>query len=182
MAARETGFGAVESYMHQGKLLALDLLVRVLTNPMHDWSHMRPEFAGEGSGCGGAGGGGWFVMRGQQAVGVKSHAEGGKEMGREAAVALFKSREMSLVVEQQGVRTALGELLVARLQHPPPARPPRPRPQPSCATRCASCCCATARRPTTRRSQRRCACSRQSCRRRCVEGRFSAAAQWLGGS
>lgn len=33
--------------MHQGKLLALDLLVRVLTNPMHDWSHMRPEFAGE---------------------------------------------------------------------------------------------------------------------------------------
>ena len=47
MAARETGFGAVESYMHQGKLLALDLLVRVLTNPMHDWGHMRPEFAGE---------------------------------------------------------------------------------------------------------------------------------------
>ena len=46
MAARETGFGAVEGYMHQGKLLALDLLVRVLTNPMHDWAHMRPEFAG----------------------------------------------------------------------------------------------------------------------------------------
>lgn len=46
MAARETGFGAVEGYMHQGKLLALDLLVRVLTNPMHDWTHMRPEFAG----------------------------------------------------------------------------------------------------------------------------------------
>jgi hypothetical protein len=46
MAARDTGFGAVEGYMHQGKLLALDLLVRVLTNPMHDWTHMRPEFAG----------------------------------------------------------------------------------------------------------------------------------------
>ena len=29
MAARETGFGAVEAYMHQGKLLALDLIVRV---------------------------------------------------------------------------------------------------------------------------------------------------------
>ncbi|KAL4853786.1 Brefeldin A-inhibited guanine nucleotide-exchange protein 3 [Chlorella vulgaris] len=47
MASRETGFGAVESYLHQGKLLALDLLVRVLTNPTHDWSHMRPEFAAE---------------------------------------------------------------------------------------------------------------------------------------
>ena len=34
--------------MQQGKLLALDLLVRVLTNPMHDWGHaMRPEFAAE---------------------------------------------------------------------------------------------------------------------------------------
>lgn len=29
-----------------GKLLALDLLVRVLTNPMHDWTLVRPEFAG----------------------------------------------------------------------------------------------------------------------------------------
>jgi hypothetical protein len=48
MAARETGLGTVESYMHKGKLLALDLLVRVLTNPMHDWALMRPEFAGAG--------------------------------------------------------------------------------------------------------------------------------------
>jgi len=55
MAARETGFGAVETYMHQGKLLALDLLVRVLTNPMHDWSHMRLEFAGGAEQPGGRG-------------------------------------------------------------------------------------------------------------------------------
>ena len=34
MAARETGFGAVEAYMHQGKLLALDLVVKLLENPL----------------------------------------------------------------------------------------------------------------------------------------------------
>ena len=33
--------------MHKGKLLALDLLLRVLSNPMHDWAHVRPLFAGE---------------------------------------------------------------------------------------------------------------------------------------
>lgn len=47
MAARETGFGAIETYMHKGKLLALDLLLRVLSNPMHDWGHVRPLFAAE---------------------------------------------------------------------------------------------------------------------------------------
>lgn len=44
MAARETGIGAVESFMHAGKLLALDLLVKVLHHPGHTWSHVRPEF------------------------------------------------------------------------------------------------------------------------------------------
>ncbi len=43
MAARETGFGAVEQYMHQGKLLALELLVRVFDNPIHHWDNVRPE-------------------------------------------------------------------------------------------------------------------------------------------
>ena len=43
MAARETGFGAVEQYMHAGKLLALELLVRVLENPHHHWSALRLE-------------------------------------------------------------------------------------------------------------------------------------------
>ena len=43
MAARETGIGAVEQYMHAGKLLALDLLVQVLENPTHNWSTVRPE-------------------------------------------------------------------------------------------------------------------------------------------
>lgn len=43
MAARETGFGAVENFLHQGKLLALELLVRVLENPLHAWSNVRPE-------------------------------------------------------------------------------------------------------------------------------------------
>lgn len=33
--------------MHKGKLLSLDLLLRVLSNPMHDWSHVRPVFAAE---------------------------------------------------------------------------------------------------------------------------------------
>lgn len=43
MAARDTGLGAVEQYMHQGKLLALDLLYRVLSDPHHSWSHARPQ-------------------------------------------------------------------------------------------------------------------------------------------
>ena len=43
MAARETGIGAVETFMHAGKLLALDLLVKVLQHPGHTWSHVRPE-------------------------------------------------------------------------------------------------------------------------------------------
>ena len=43
MAARDTGLGAVEQYMHQGKLLALDLLTRVLSDPNHNWSHARPQ-------------------------------------------------------------------------------------------------------------------------------------------
>jgi len=46
MAARETGFGAVEQYMHAGKLLALELTVRVLENPHHHWSALRPEVCG----------------------------------------------------------------------------------------------------------------------------------------
>ena len=43
MAARETGFGAVEQYMHAGKLLALELLVRVFENPHHHWTALRPQ-------------------------------------------------------------------------------------------------------------------------------------------
>ena len=43
MAARETGFGAVETLLHQGKLLALELLVRIMDNPLHVWNNMRPE-------------------------------------------------------------------------------------------------------------------------------------------
>ena len=43
MAARETGIGAVESYMHAGKLLALELLVTVLQNKSQDWSNVRTE-------------------------------------------------------------------------------------------------------------------------------------------
>lgn len=45
MAARETGIGAGETYMHVGKLLALEMLVRVFTNPAHDWSQIRREFS-----------------------------------------------------------------------------------------------------------------------------------------
>ncbi len=43
MAARETGIGAVETFMHAGKLLALDLLVKVLQHQGHTWSHVRQE-------------------------------------------------------------------------------------------------------------------------------------------
>jgi hypothetical protein len=43
MAAREIGFGAVESLLHEGKLLALDLLYRILENPLHVWNNVRPE-------------------------------------------------------------------------------------------------------------------------------------------
>lgn len=37
------GRGAAEQYMHQGKLLALDLLTRVLFDPHHSWSHACPQ-------------------------------------------------------------------------------------------------------------------------------------------
>ena len=111
MAARETGAGAVESYLHQGKLLALDLLVRVLTNPMHDWTHVRPEFAGVHGGGGGMWcvAGGWAGWRGTR-----------------------RSRARTLPLWQL---------------HPRPL-PRTPLLQPSCASRCAWCCCATARRRT----------------------------------
>ena len=45
MASRETGPGAAGTYFHSGKLLALDTVVMVLTNPMHDWEHIRPDLA-----------------------------------------------------------------------------------------------------------------------------------------
>ena len=45
MASRETGVGAAGTYFHTGKLLALDTIVKVLTNPMHDWDNMRSELA-----------------------------------------------------------------------------------------------------------------------------------------
>ena len=44
MAARETGFGAVEQYMHAGKLLALELLVRTASDmggPARDFLCLR---------------------------------------------------------------------------------------------------------------------------------------------
>ena len=47
MAARETGFGAVEQYMHAGKLLALELVVQVFENPHHIWATLRPEVSRE---------------------------------------------------------------------------------------------------------------------------------------
>ena len=43
MAARETGIGAVETFMHAGKLLALDLLVQILENKAHNWGNVRQE-------------------------------------------------------------------------------------------------------------------------------------------
>ena len=45
MASRETGVGAAGTYFHTGKLLALDTIAKVLTNPMHDWDNMRSELA-----------------------------------------------------------------------------------------------------------------------------------------
>jgi hypothetical protein len=47
LAARDAGPGGSESYMQAGKLLALDLLVKVLSNPAHDWGQLRPEFAAQ---------------------------------------------------------------------------------------------------------------------------------------
>lgn len=45
MASRETGAGAAGTYFHSGKLLALNTMVKVLMDPMHDWDHIRPELA-----------------------------------------------------------------------------------------------------------------------------------------
>lgn len=43
MAARDTGFGVAESLLHEGKLLALDLLYHILENPLHIWNNVRHE-------------------------------------------------------------------------------------------------------------------------------------------
>eukprot|EP00889_Picochlorum_renovo_P005376 jgi/Picre1/32406/NNA_007752.t1 len=45
MASRETGSGAAGTYYHTGKLFALDTVVKVLTNPMHEWDYIRIELA-----------------------------------------------------------------------------------------------------------------------------------------
>ena len=45
MASRETGSGAAGTYFHSGKLLALETIVKVMSNPIHDWEHIRPELA-----------------------------------------------------------------------------------------------------------------------------------------
>lgn len=37
MAAREAPAGGDSSYLLRGKLAALDLLVRVMDNPLHHW-------------------------------------------------------------------------------------------------------------------------------------------------
>ncbi|KAJ9527457.1 hypothetical protein QJQ45_025726 [Haematococcus lacustris] len=41
LASREAGLTEVESYLHQGKLLALELLVKVFQNPQHRWENVR---------------------------------------------------------------------------------------------------------------------------------------------
>ena len=45
MASRETGSGAAGTYYHTGKLFALDTVVRVLMDPMHEWDCIRTELA-----------------------------------------------------------------------------------------------------------------------------------------
>ncbi|KAG1671977.1 hypothetical protein FOA52_013349 [Chlamydomonas sp. UWO 241] len=44
LASRESGLTDVEAYLHQGKLLALELITKVLHNPQHSWVHVRDEF------------------------------------------------------------------------------------------------------------------------------------------
>eukprot|EP00798_Chlamydomonas_sp_ICE-L_P008680 gene8680-34127_t len=41
LASREAGLTEVESYLHQGKLLSLELLVK---NPQHSWGNVRDDF------------------------------------------------------------------------------------------------------------------------------------------
>ncbi len=44
LASREAGASSTESYLNQGKLLALELLSKVLQNPVHAWDHVREPF------------------------------------------------------------------------------------------------------------------------------------------
>lgn len=44
LASRESGSSSAESYLHQGKLLALEMLAKVLSNPLHFWDHVREPF------------------------------------------------------------------------------------------------------------------------------------------
>ena len=44
LASRDTGLTEVESFLFQGKLLSLELLLKVLLNPQHSWDHVRDVF------------------------------------------------------------------------------------------------------------------------------------------
>lgn len=44
LASREAGMSSSESILNQGKLLALEMLGRVLGNPQHSWSHISELF------------------------------------------------------------------------------------------------------------------------------------------
>ena len=44
LASRETGSSSSEGLLNQGKLLALEMLAKVLCNPLHAWDHVREPF------------------------------------------------------------------------------------------------------------------------------------------
>lgn len=44
LASRDGGTSSAEPFLHQGKLLALELLVKVVQNPQHCWDHVRETF------------------------------------------------------------------------------------------------------------------------------------------
>eukprot|EP00198_Chlamydomonas_reinhardtii_P013970 XP_001703307.1 SEC7/BIG-like ARF-GEF [Chlamydomonas reinhardtii] len=45
LASREAGVTDIDKYLAAGKLLALELVVKVIQNPMHNWENVREEFA-----------------------------------------------------------------------------------------------------------------------------------------
>jgi hypothetical protein len=44
LASREAGASSSESILNQGKLLALEMLAKTLSNPLHSWDHVREPF------------------------------------------------------------------------------------------------------------------------------------------
>jgi len=105
LAARDGGSGAnTEDFTYKGKMLALELLVAVMTNPTHDWSHIRQEFA--------------LQLRQPLCLAVlKNCALTGSDVGVAAAGKIFSAMVLTPAL-RQGLKAEVGALYPLLLLKP----------------------------------------------------------------